>query len=247
VRERNCDGGPPIRRHAALRKPCSCHQPQARAGHRRSGRCSEQCWRNIEPAPNMLSRRTDELSAISRNLFQRHLVKSWDRCQFGFVREQQPLGGIDAAQNKRLDGRRAETTCSEHGAGSEQLIDFGDAEIVPLVANVAHVPGSPWMSYPTVSAARRRMGIDQIGFKSPAKGRGPRSHQVLGITALVPSTRRCQNTRNQTDASSITRLGLTQEQMRHWWVNQNQTYRHEVQVVSLVAQAQRQQRTKSLL
>jgi hypothetical protein len=38
-----------------------------------------------------------------------------------------------------------------------------------------------------------------------------------------------QNTRNQAHASNITRLSLTEEEMRHWWVNQNQTYRHEVQ------------------
>jgi hypothetical protein len=93
----------------------------------------------------LLSRRTEELSAISRNLFQGRLVKPWDRCQFGFVRQQEPLGGIDAAQNKRLDSRTAEPTRGEHGAGFEQLTDFGDAEIVSPVTNVDHVPGSPSM------------------------------------------------------------------------------------------------------
>jgi hypothetical protein len=63
-------------------RPGSCHQPQARAGHGRSGRCSEQCWRNIEPAPNMLSRRTDDLamsshpSAISRTTARRSLERA---------------------------------------------------------------------------------------------------------------------------------------------------------------------------
>jgi hypothetical protein len=129
--------------------------------HRRAGRRSERC---IEPAPNRLSRRTDELSAIPRNLFQCPLVKPWDRCQFGFVCEQQPLGGIDAAQNKRLDARMAETTCCEHDAGSEQLFDFGNAEIVPAVTNVAHIRGF------SVDAFNPILRLPPRRPKSPALG-----------------------------------------------------------------------------
>ena len=37
------------------------------------------------------------------------------------------------------------------------------------------------------------------------------------------------------------------DDMRYWWVNQNQTYRHEVKAVSVVAETKRQRSTESIL
>jgi hypothetical protein len=98
------------------------------------------------------SPRSSELSPISANLPQRFLIKSWNRSQVGLVRKKQPFRGVDAGNDKGLDGQMAKSASGEQGAGSEHRahIQLGKAEGVPsgltlhgVCVNAGHFPDSP--------------------------------------------------------------------------------------------------------
>lgn len=57
------------------------------------------------------------------------------------------------------------------------------------------------------------------------------NHVDEAALVVVPSTRCCHNARNRTECFKIARPRVQKDNgyMRYWWVNQNQTYRHEVQ------------------